>query len=328
MILDLYKSLAKKGLLGINQRNADYILPYNARHRYPLVDDKLLTKRLALQAGLGVPELYGSVEIVRQVRDLPELLNRHTDFVIKPAHGNSGEGILIIASRIKRAYRRHNGLLISEEALFHHVTNILSGMYSLGGHPDKALIEYRVQADPFLETISYQGVPDIRIIVFRGFPVMSMVRLPTRMSNGKANLHQGALGAGIDLATGTTLEAVWQNEVVDEHPDTGNSVSGVKIPYWDTLLHQASRCYELTGLGYQGVDIVLDRDKGPLILELNARPGLNIQIANKVGLLPRLRQVERDGKESMTVEERVTFSQKHFGAVLPPQPAEQTTNHL
>ncbi len=310
----LYKKIAQTGLLGINRRNADYILTYNPRHLYPLVDDKLLTKRLAMEAGLGVPKLYGSVEIVRQVRDLPELLAQYQDFVVKPAHGNGGEGILIITGRNKRLYRRHNGVLITEEALFHHVTNILSGMYSLGGHPDKALIEYRIQADPLLESLSYQGVPDIRIIVFLGFPVMSMVRLPTRMSNGKANLHQGAIGAGIDIATGTTLQAVWMNDIITEHPDTGNGVFGVQIPYWDTLLYQAASCYELTGLGYQGIDIVLDREKGPLILELNARPGLNIQIANKVGLLPRLRRVEAEAHKKMEIKERVAFAKMHFGA--------------
>ena len=58
-------------------------------------------------------------------------------------------------------------------------------------------------------------------------------------------------------------------------------------------MNLAARSYELTGLGYQGVDLVLDKDKGPLILELNARPGLNIQIANRAGLLTRLQLVEQ-----------------------------------
>ncbi len=58
------------------------------------------------------------------------------------------------------------------------------------------------------------------------------------------------------------------------------------------LLALSSRCYELTGLVYQGVDIVLDKDKGPMILELNARPGLNIQLANQSGLLHRLKLIE------------------------------------
>ena len=211
-------------------------------------------------------------------------------------------------------YRMSNGSLMDQGEMDHHISSILSGMYSLGGHPDKALIEYQVKFDPLFEAISYQGVPDIRIIVFLGVPVMSMVRLPTRMSDGKANLHQGAIGAGIDIATGTTLTAVWRNDIVAEHPDTGNRVTGVKIPSWETLLELASRCYEVTGLGYQSVDIVLDKDKVPLILEMNARPGLNIQIANRAGLFPRLKMVEKNRKNLTDVRDRVAFAQQYFRA--------------
>jgi len=308
----LAERLVSTGVLGLNRRNAEYTLAWNPRSRYPLVDDKLRTKELALSAGIAVPELYGVIEIERQTRDLPALLGAYTDFVIKPSHGSGGDGILVITGRLRDMYRRSNGQLMTREELRYHVSQILSGIYSLGGHPDKALIEYRVKFDPLLDSISYQGVPDIRIIVFLGVPVMAMVRLPTRMSDGKANLHQGALGVGVDMATGTTLTAVWRNDVVSEHPDTGNSVVGVKIPNWEVLLELAARCHELTDLGYQGVDIVLDRDKGPLVLELNARPGLNIQIANRAGLLPRLYLVEQHHKELVSVEERVAFARKQF----------------
>lgn len=314
------KQLAERGILGLNRRNARYTLRYNPRHLYPLVDDKLRTKQLAKEAGIAVPELYGVIEIERQIRDLTGFLGQHSDFVIKPAQGSGGEGILVIIEERKGRYRKANGALINQEELGHHVSNILSGLYSLGGHPDKALIEYRVVSHPIFQAISYQGVPDIRIIVFLGTPVMAMVRLPTRLSDGKANLHQGAIGAGIDIATGTTLTAVWQNDIVHEHPDTGNTVTGVRIPAWESLLTLAARSYELTGLGYQGVDIVLDKDKGPLILELNARPGLNIQIANRSGLLPRLERVERDHCTLTTVESRVTYAQERFGATAEGRP--------
>lgn len=143
---------------------------------------------------------------------------------------------------------------------------------------------------------------------------MSMVRLPTRMSGGKANLHQGAIGAGIDIATGTTLTAVWRNTIISEHPDTGNPVTGVKIPNWEKLLKIAAQCNALAGLGYIGVDLVLDKEKGPLILEMNARPGLNIQIANRAGLLPRLQLVERHQQDLSNIEDRIAFSRQHFRA--------------
>ena len=258
------------------------------------------------------------VEIEYQIHALPRLLQPHSDFVVKPAHGSGGEGIVVIAGRRKEQYRKVSGVLMKQEELDHHVSNVLSGMYSLGGHPDKAMIEYRVQFDPVFGEISYQGVPDVRIIVFLGVPVMSMTRLPTRKSDGKANLHLGAIGAGIDMATGKTLTAVWGNEIVTEHPDTGNPVTGVTVPYWDKLLRLAARCYELTGLGYQGVDIVLDKDKGPLVLELNARPGLNIQIANREGLLPRLRLVEKDRASVKDLNERIAFARRHFAAKTAP----------
>jgi len=288
-MLALARALRNTGVLGINGRNALYTLVFNPRRLYPLVDDKLRTKRLAQSAGICVPELYGVVEIERQVRDLPRQLGELEDFVIKPANGSGGDGILVILGRTKGLYRKANGQLLDQSQVRHHVSNILSGMFSLGGHPDQALIEYRVRFDPVFEAISYQGVPDVRIIVFQGIPVMSMVRLPTRMSDGKANLHQGAIGAGIDLECGRTLTAVWRNDIVDEHPDTGNPVTGVEIPHWDRLLELAARCHDLTGLGYVGVDLVLDQKLGPLVLELNARPGLNIQIANRAGLLRRRR---------------------------------------
>jgi alpha-L-glutamate ligase-like protein len=304
--------LADRGVLGLNRRNAEYILRYNPRRLYPLVDDKSLTKQLAQRAGIAVPELYGVVEAEHQVRNLSDMLREYRDFVIKPARGSGGDGILVISGRLRQMYRKINGLLIGQEELNHHVSNILSGVYSLGGQPDKTLIECRVPADPLFKAISYQGVPDIRVIVFLGVPVMCMARLPTRMSGGRANLHQGALGVGIDIGTGITLTAVWRNDIVTEHPDTGNTVTGVKVPGWASLLTLAAQCYELTGLGYQGVDIVLDKDKGPLILELNARPGLNIQIANRSGLLPRLKMVEQNRENLNGVEERVAYAQRHF----------------
>jgi alpha-L-glutamate ligase-like protein len=169
-----------------------------------------------------------------------------------------------------------------------------------------------VEFDPIFDAISYQGVPDIRIVVFLGVPVMSMVRLPTRKSDGKANLHKGAIGAGVDIATGMTLNAVWDNIVATEHPDTGAPIRGTQIPGWDSLLNLASKCYEITGLGYQGVDIVLDRNKGPLLLELNVRPGLNIQIANNAGLIPRLDLVKSEHLNLHNVSERVLFAREHF----------------
>jgi alpha-L-glutamate ligase-like protein len=121
---------------------------------------------------------------------------------------------------------------------------------------------------------------------------MAMVRLPTRASDGKANIHRGALGTGIDLASGTTLSAVHGSEVVTRHPDTGNLIPGIRIPAWRDMLLVAAKGSDMTGLGYLGVDLVIDVSDGPLMLEMNARPGLQIQVANGTGLKGRLDRID------------------------------------
>lgn len=306
------QGIRKTGVLGMNRRNLEFIFGYNPRKLYPLVDDKLQTKRLAQEAGIAIPPLYKVITIQHEIRQLASVLAPYPDFVIKPAQGSGGDGILIIESHRDQRYRKVNGEILNLYELQHHVSSILGGLYSLGGHADSALFEYRIRFDPVFSAITYQGVPDIRIIVFRGVPVMAMLRLPTRQSQGKANLHQGAIGAGINIATGQTNMAVIANQHIDEHPETGSRLEGVTVPHWQSILVTAARCYELTGMGYLGADFVLDRDKGPLLLELNARPGLNIQIANHAGLLPRLRQVQALSPLPPNPEERVAYAREQL----------------
>lgn len=309
------RRLREIGLVGINARNADYVLLHNQRRYYPRVDDKLITKQLAVAAGLPVPELYAVVREEHEIAALHKKLEPHADFVVKPAHGSGGDGILVIHGRRGERYRRASGSFMNRDEFEHHLSNALSGLYSLGGQPDHLLVEYCVQFDPIFERVSYKGVPDIRIISFLGYPVMAMIRLPTRMSDGKANLHQGAIGVGIDIPSGVTKRGVWGNEPVKEHPDTEHSIVGLSIPHWHDLLMIAAKSYELSGLGYVGVDIVLDKERGPMVLELNARPGLAIQIANGNGLrhrLEKVRALQKAGTLSSDPAERVAFSQTHF----------------
>lgn len=321
-LINIWKQLNSKGIMGINQRNADFILKYNKRSNYPLVDDKILTKQKALRAGISVPELYGVIRTEHDISTFSKIVKERRDFVIKPAQGSGGDGIIVIADRYdKDRYKTVSGRLMRHSEIEYQLSNIITGLYSLGGMRDSAIIEYRVKPDPIFKSISYEGVPDIRIIVLMGYPIMAMLRLPTRQSNGKANLHQGAIGVGVDLATGLTLNGSWFNEQIERHPDTDNKVNNIQLPLWDKFIHLATSCYELVDLGYIGVDLVLDETKGPLILELNARPGLNIQIANDVGLYSRAKVVEqhlaelkRNNKQE-TVEQRIAFARKHFSVL-------------
>lgn len=312
-MLKLYRRLKKRGLLSINQRNSDYVLKYNQRKHFPLVDDKLRTKKLAMKAAIAVPELYTVIHSEHQLKNVDRLFAPWTDMVIKPAHGAGGDGILVIQDKVLGRYRQINGHLLSTEDIRYHLSRTLSGAYSLGGHEDFAIVEHRVEVAPFFSEFSYEGVPDVRVICVLGYPALAMLRLPTRLSGGKANLHQGAIGAGVSLATGRTLGGVSQNDPIDIHPDTLQPIAGRDIPAWDSILDIAARCYDLTGLGYLGVDIVIDKTHGPMMLELNARPGLNIQIANREGAVHRYRAIEAEAEKGpRPVEERIAFSKRMF----------------
>jgi alpha-L-glutamate ligase-like protein len=300
------------GLLGMNQRNVAYISRYNPRRLYPRVDDKMETKVLAENAGIAVPKLLAVVSMQYQVKELDQALDQLEAFVAKPAKGSAGKGILVIVGKQGDNYVKASGEVVSFKDVQRHVSNILSGLYSLGGKPDVAMFETLVEFDPIFDHYSYQGVPDIRVIVFQGYPVMAMLRLSTKASDGKANLHQGAVGVGIDLASGKAVNAVQYDMPVKIHPDTHYDFSELAIPHWEAILPLSAACFEVTELGYMGADVVLDKQKGPLILELNARPGLAIQIANNQGLLPRLQLVEAQKGIERTVEERVAFSVEHF----------------
>ena len=55
---------------------------------------------------------------------------------------------------------------------------------------------------------------------------------------------------------------------------------------------------------------MIDANHGALILELNARPGLAIQVANRMGLLPRLLAVDAREKAGMDWPERIALGQE------------------
>lgn len=314
MILDGFRRFREFGVLGMNFRNAGYIMAYNARSAFPLVDDKVQTKRLAEKFGIPIPELYYVVENHGSIAGLPGVLEHLGEFVVKPARGSGGSGIILIKGRTEEGFVTQSGKIMSIEDFNYHIASILSGIFSLEGGEDAAIIEALIHPDPVFNSVTYrEGVPDVRIIVYKGVPVMAMVRLPTEASDGKANLHRGAIGAGIDLGSGITLNAVHKSRIVNTHPDTENPVSGIHLPHWDKLLMMASEAMEMTGLGYLGADFVLDRDKGPVLLELNARPGLAIQMANQSGLRIRLDKTDRAlPAVFLTAASRVAWAKEHF----------------
>lgn len=307
------RRLKKLGMLNMNRRNVDYIARYNDRSAYPLVDNKLKTKLAVREYQVETPKLLQVVRQQHEISHFREMAEGLDGFAIKPAKGSGGKGIMVITGREGDDYIKASGARVSLATLERHMTNILAGLYSLAGAPDVAIVESLVECSPSLAKYSFEGVPDIRIVVFQGYPVMAMLRLATRASDGKANLHQGAIGVGLDISSGKSLNAVQFNRPVALHPDTELPLENIDIEDWQSMLEMTSCCYEATGLGYMGVDLVVDANQGPLLLELNARPGLAIQMANGCGLLPRLRHIEALKRPHFSPAERVEYAMKAFG---------------
>jgi alpha-L-glutamate ligase-like protein len=301
----------------MNARNLRFIRPNNLRRARRLADDKLLCKKFLKQADLPVPNLIAKIRNFEELENfdwnlLPE------SFVLKPNRGFGGEGILVVYGKkknVENTWIKADGSLVTVSDLKTHIQNIVDGSFSLAGVPDTAFFEERLKLLKLFKPCAFKGVPDIRIIVYNKVPIMAMLRLPTRESDGKANLQQGAIGVGIDMTTGVTTTAVWgKGKIIEYVPGTRLLLSGIKIPFWKDILLMAVKAQVASRLGFLGADIAIDRDKGPVFLELNARPGLSIQIANLDGLLGRLRRVE--DLKIKTPEKGVAVGMNLFGGEI------------
>lgn len=307
-----HKRLRRAGILGMNARNIRFIAGYNARKEFPKVDDKIITKKLAIAANISVPEQFGIIEFRGQFEQLKKLLLKHQKCVIKPARGSGGGGIILVKSANERGIRKGDGKIIRWDDLKFLVNNLLAGMYSLGSGTDRLLIEEKLEPHSAFANIAYGGIPDVRIIVFRGVPVMAMLRLPTAESDGKANLHMAGVGVGINLENGKTTFALQSGDIIDEHPDFQTPLTGIQLPHWEECLQLAAKIRDLCNLGYLGVDIVIDERYGPMMLELNARPGISIQVANQRGLLDALTHVRAMKEIPEAIDERIELGKKLY----------------
>jgi alpha-L-glutamate ligase-like protein len=279
-------------VLCMNRRNLEFVLPRNPRHHFDLANDKLRAKTALLEAGVPAAETLATFHGFAELKGLQERLSGLSDFVVKPARGSGGRGIVVIASSDKRGLLTASDRRMSWENLRRHVADIVFGVYSFDRN-DVAMVEPRLRPSPFFEALYPDGLSDLRIILVDDEPVMAMVRVPTRASEGRANLHQGALGLGVRLQDGIIHRGYLKRRSIETHPDSGMPLTGQQIPQWGTLLDIARRASQAVPLNFLGVDLVVDRSLGPLVLEINVRPGLEIQNVNGVGLRESLRLVEQ-----------------------------------
>ncbi|HSV94712.1 MAG TPA: sugar-transfer associated ATP-grasp domain-containing protein [Spirochaetia bacterium] len=299
-------------ILGLNARSADYLL-LNKKSARKRADDKLLTKRMLKRARISHPKLLGVLKDAHEVRAY-NWAKLSGGFAVKPVQGFGGQGIVLIkrSAKEKGMFWTVDGKKVSVEDLILHTVDIVEGKYSHNNLPDRAMIEERITIHPKFKKLAVGGAPDVRVIVFNQIPVMAMLRLPTEESAGKANLHQGAIGLGIDIATGITTHGVYKNRQIKYFPDTNKKVNGIAIPFWNKILLMAVKTQKVSHLPYLSVDMLIDGDKGPVVLELNDQPGLSIQLANMTGLRRRLQRVE--GLDVDEIEKGVKIGKALFAS--------------
>lgn len=303
-----------KDVLGMNARALQYISKSNKPDAVKRVNNKLVTKRILQKAGLATPLLYKAIHSRQELKQF-RWSKLPPSFVLKPTTSSGGAGIIVIFGRNKKGnWVTADKSEILIPALRNHVLDILDGNFSNGNVPDSAFFEQRVKVHSSLKLYSIKGVPDIRMLVYNQVPVMSMLRLPTAESVGRANLHAGGVGVGIDLSLGVTTAAIHHGHLIEFLPKTRLSLSGIEIPYWDDILLLSTRACQALDVNFAGVDIAVDREDGPLILEVNARPGLDIQFANLSPLRSRLRRVE--GLKMKSLEKKIRISKSLFGAEI------------
>lgn len=293
-------------ILGLNARSQQFSYNYNTISGKKIAASKLLTKKYLIKANVPIPTLYAKFNNFDSVlkydwNKLP------ASFALKPNKGLGGEGIIVVKKKSKdgNAWITTQRKKVTKDDLQLHIMDILEGAYSLGNDPDRAYIEEYVGRHKTFKKFAFRGTPDIRIIVFNRIPVMAMLRLPTKESGGRANLHQGAIGVGVDIASGITTRAIHHGKRIKFKPDTKRKLNGIKIPNWERILEIAVKTQEASLLGYLGVDVVLHPEKGPMVLEINSQPGLSIQMANGEGLRRRLLKIEdmkvRDAEHGVKV---------------------------
>lgn len=299
-------------ILGLNSRGVLFTSRYNDKKAKKIANSKIQTNRVLREFKIPHPLILKKFKTAEDVFNfkwshLPDA------FALKPSRGLGGDGIIVVKKRIsENEWLTSSKQKVTSEDLKLHTLDILEGAFSMGNDIDVAFIQEYVGRHTAFRKLSYRGTPDIRVIVFNKIPVMAMLRLPTKESDGRANLHQGALGLGIDLVSGITTKAIQHGKQIMFKPDTLRKLHGIKVPMWDLILLTAVKAQIASGLKYAGVDIVLHPTKGPLVIELNSQPGLQIQLANMDGLRKRLERV--DDIEVVDAEHGVKIAKALFAS--------------
>jgi predicted ATP-grasp superfamily ATP-dependent carboligase len=74
---------------------------------------------------------------------------------------------------------------------------------------------------------------------------------------------------------------------------------------WEDILEIASEAGSCMDMGFVGVDLTVAEGRGVVVLEVNKRPGLEIQNANRSGMKRRVKWVDRYLRKNKISEKEV-----------------------
>lgn len=270
-------------VLGINARNRHWVAKHNSPQALKQATDKLATKRHLCDNAIPTPDTIAFFQRPPTIEALKNKLEGLNEFVIKPNQGSQGKGIIVIKEKGPDCYYSVGGKVWTIAAIHKHIHDIICGRFS-SDKADIAYLEPRVEQNASITSLAPSGLADIRVIVLEQKILCAMLRLPTQQSDGKANLHQGAIGASLNLEDGTITRAKLKRHAISFHPDSNIDLIGFTVPHWERVIDIAEHCARTNVLGYMGIDICIDAELGPLVLEINGRPGLEIQNIQKSSL--------------------------------------------
>ena len=217
----------------LNRRNIGYISKYNDRRLYPLVDGKQAADQAAVSRSTVWPrqEMIGKVASQFEVERVVDMVRDRAGFVIKPAKGSGGKGILVIehhdGEEFCEAQRRRASRVPTWSATS---PTSCQDFIRWAAHRMWRWVEGFISFNQPWPS-SPEGVPDIRVMVFKGYPVMAMMRLSTAAWMARPTFTRGQSVSG--WISGQAGPCAACSMIVHSSPtDTGHDLFSLKVPRW------------------------------------------------------------------------------------------------
>lgn len=316
--ISILTSMLDFWILGMNARNLDYIKKFNPKKGIRLANDKHKSKQFLSDRWIPVPKTYDLITNRKDLYQYDFSTIPADEFIVKPTQWSrwrwiyrvkpldqhpEWHGYLDVSwSRFDKFFGAESpytdqrykvsGEIIHDNALRRYMVDILDGKNSMNRWNDRILLEELIVPWSGFELFCEHGLADIRVIVFNLVPVAAMLRVPTQMSGGTANLDRWGLWLWVNVSTGK-VQSMFQHDKIykDDFPEEFAAFQDKQISYRSDILLYSSKIQYFANLWYLALDRVIT-DEWPKILEINARAGLKFQLAGALPIKHRLNKIK------------------------------------